>query len=314
MLIFIVLAPFLLLLLYFIVQPQPVNIPIKGRHVFITGGSSGIGLALAHKAISEGARVSLLARSLSKLEEAKKSLHLAYGVDVGIFTADVRDYDAVKRAVVDAGPIDVLVVNHGIFVPQALEKQDLDEVKLMIDVNLMGSFNVIKAALPLMKVRKDNRPASIALMSSQAGQVGIYGYSAYSASKFGLRGLAEALQQELISDNIHISVIYPPDTETPGLEEERKIRPEMTNMIAGSGSVLKAEDVAKKTLDGIKSASFSISFKMEGQMLAIATAGASPQRSFFTAFLELLFSPLSRLITLLFLSNIYRSISKSHAN
>ena len=139
--------------------------------MFITGGSSGIGLALAQKAVLEGARVSLLARSLPKLEEAQKSIRLAYGVDVGIFAADVRDYDAVKRAIVDSGPIDVLVVNHGIFVPQELEKQGLDEIKFMIDVNLMGSFNVIKAALPLMKNRKDRGPASIALMSSQAGQV-----------------------------------------------------------------------------------------------------------------------------------------------
>ena len=166
------LASFLLLLLYFIVRPQPVTILIKNRHVFITGGSKGIGLALAQKAVSEGARVSLLARSLHKLEEAQKSIRLAYGVDVGIFAADVRNYDAVKRAVVDAGPIDVLVVNHGVFVPQELEKQGLDEVKFMIDVNLMGSFNVIKAALPLMKDRKYRGPASIALMSSQVGQVG----------------------------------------------------------------------------------------------------------------------------------------------
>ncbi|XWS08089.1 hypothetical protein CRYUN_Cryun41cG0048700 [Craigia yunnanensis] len=308
------LAPFLLLILYFIVRPEPVTIPIKNRHVFITGGSSGIGLALAQKAVSEGARVSLLARSLPKLEEAQKSIRLAYGVDVGIFAADVRDYEAVKRAIVDSGPIDVLVVNHGIFVPQELEKQGLDEIKFMIDVNLMGSFNVIKAALPLMKNRKDRGPASIALMSSQAGQVGIYGYSAYSASKFGLRGLAEALQQELISDNIHISLIFPPDTDTPGLEEERKVRPELTDFISGSsGAVLKAEEVAKKTLDGIKSASFSICFNLEGHLLAIATAGVSPQRSFLVAFLEVLLAGISRLVALFFIWSWYRSIQKWHA-
>ncbi|MBA0566598.1 hypothetical protein Golob_011405, partial [Gossypium lobatum] len=130
-----------------------------------------------------------------------------HGVDVTIFAADVRDYDAVEGAVVESGPIDVLVVNLGIFVPQALEKQGLDEIKLMIDVKLMGSFNVIKAVLPLMKYRKDHK------------SVGIYGYTAYSATKFGLRGLAEALQQELISDNLHVSLIFPPDTETPGLQE-----------------------------------------------------------------------------------------------
>ncbi|MBA0624389.1 hypothetical protein Godav_009758, partial [Gossypium davidsonii] len=160
------LAPFLLLLLYFIVRPEPVTIPIKNRHVFITSG--------------------------------------AHGVDVAIFAADVREYDAVEGAVVGSGPIDVLVVNQGIFVPQALEKQGLDEIKLMIDVKLMGSFNVIKAVLPLMKYRKDGAPAAIALVSSRVGQVGIYGYTAYSATKFGLR---EALQQGLISDNLRVSLI-----------------------------------------------------------------------------------------------------------
>ncbi|XVE67734.1 hypothetical protein DITRI_Ditri09bG0012300 [Diplodiscus trichospermus] len=213
------LLPFLLLLLYFIVRPRPVTIPIKNRHVFITGGSSGIGLALAHQAATQGARVSLLARSLDKLKEARDSIRLSTGVDVSIFSADVRDYDAVQEAVNDAGPIDVLVVNQGVFVARELERQGLDEVRFMIDVNLMGSFNVIKAALPLMKKRKDRGHASIALISSQAGQVGIYGYTAYSASKFGLRGLAEALQHEVIGDNIHVSVIFPPDTDTPGLEQ-----------------------------------------------------------------------------------------------
>lgn len=83
--------------------------------MFITSGSSGIGLALAHKAVSEGARVSILARSLQKFEEAQKSTHLAYGVDDAILAVDVRDYDAVERAIVESGPIDVLVVNQGVF-------------------------------------------------------------------------------------------------------------------------------------------------------------------------------------------------------
>lgn len=137
---------------------------------------------------------------------------------MSIFSADVRDYDAVSKAVEEAGPIDVLIVNQGVFVPEELEKQGLDEVKFMVDVNLIGSFNMIKAALPNMK-KGDSMPRSIALMSSQAGQVGIYGYTAYSASKFGLRGLAEALQQEVISHDIHVSLIFPPDTDTPGLTE-----------------------------------------------------------------------------------------------
>ncbi|XVE68665.1 hypothetical protein DITRI_Ditri09bG0087100 [Diplodiscus trichospermus] len=308
------LAPFLLLILYVIVRPQPVTIPIKNRHVFITGGSSGIGLALAHKAVSEGARVSLLSRSLDKLKEAQKSIRLAYGVDVTIFAADVRDYEAVERSIMDSGPIDLLLVCHADYLPQELVKLGLDEVKSMIDVNLMGSFNVIKAALPLMKNRKDRRPASIALMSSQAGQVGIYGYTAYSASKFGLRGLAESLQQEVISDDIHVSLIFTPYIDTPGLEEERKARPELTDIIGGSsGTLLKAEEVAQKALDGIKCGSFSIPFNWEGHILVFSTAGLSPERSFFVAFLEVFLSGISRFVAFFFIWSWYRSIKKWHA-
>lgn len=164
----------LLVILALIVRPKPVRIPIKSRHVFITGGSSGIGLALAHRAASEGARVSILARSAKKLEEAKESIKLATGVEVAAFSADVRDYDAVSKAIEESGPIDVLVVNQGVFTARELEKHSVEDVKFTIDVNLVGSFNVIKAALPGMKAGREGRgPASISLVSSQAGQVAI---------------------------------------------------------------------------------------------------------------------------------------------
>ncbi|XP_010551765.1 PREDICTED: 3-dehydrosphinganine reductase TSC10A-like [Tarenaya hassleriana] len=300
----------LLLLLALIVRPRPVRIPIKSRHVFITGGSSGIGRALAGRAAAEGARVSILARSPDKLEEAKRSIQLATGVEAATFAADVRDYDAVSKAVRESGPIDVLVVNQGVFVAEELEKQSLDEVKFMIDVNLLGSFNVIKAALPSMKAREGRGPASIALMSSQAGQVGIYGYTAYSASKFGLQGLAQALQQEVIADNIHVSLVFPPDTETPGFEEEQKTRPQLTNIIAASSGAMRPEEVAKITLEGIKAGKFSVSCNFEGFLLSTATAGLSPQRSFFTAFFEVMTAGLIRLAALFFQWDWYRAIEK----
>ncbi|XP_031276593.1 3-dehydrosphinganine reductase TSC10A-like isoform X1 [Pistacia vera] len=303
----------LLLILRLIVRPKPVKIPIKNRHVFITGGSSGIGLALAQRAAQEGARVSILARSLQKLEEAKQSIHLATGIEVATYAADVRDFEAVKKAVNEAGPIDVLVVNQGVFVPQELEEEELDEVRFMIDVNLMGSFNMIKAALPLIKKRDGHGPASIAFMSSQAGQVGIYGYTAYSASKFGLRGLAEALQQEVIVDNIHVSLIFPPDTETPGLEEETKRRPQLTSIIAASSGAMKADEVAKKALHGIQSGSFIVPCNFEGLLLSIATAGLSPQRSFLMAFVEVFAAGIIRFAGLCFQWNWYGSIEKWHA-
>ncbi|KAK9068439.1 hypothetical protein SSX86_012553 [Deinandra increscens subsp. villosa] len=162
---------FLLIFLKLIIRPRPVRIPITSRHVFITGGSRGIGFALARQAAAEGARVTILARNLEQLEEAKTSIRLSTGVDVAIVSADVRDFDAVKLAVESADPIHVLICNQGVFASGELVNLEIKEVKRMIDVNLIGSFNLVKAALPGMKNRSDRRPVSIAFMSSQAGQV-----------------------------------------------------------------------------------------------------------------------------------------------
>lgn len=314
---FLILIPplLLLLILCLIVRPRPARITIKNRHVFITGGSSGIGLAIAIQAAAEGARVSILARSLKRLEVARDSIRLATGIEAAIFSADVRDAVAVTRAVHDAGPIDVLICNQGVFTPLELEKQDLEEIKFMIDVNLMGTFHLIKAALPAMKARVEETgiPSSIAIMSSQAGQVGIYGYTAYSASKFALRGLSEALQQEVIVDNIYVSLIFPPDTETPGFAQEHEIRPELTSIIAGSSSGMKAEDVAKASLNGIKSGRFIIPCNLDGAVLAIATSGFAPQSSRITALIEVASAGLVRLCALFYQWYWHTLIEKWHA-
>ncbi|KAG6432224.1 hypothetical protein SASPL_103798 [Salvia splendens] len=305
---------FILLILFLIVRPKPVRVPIKNRHVFITGGSSGIGLALARLCAQGGADVTILARNAARLEEAQHSIRLATGRDVRAFSADVRDYGAVKRAVEEAGPIDVLVCNHGVYVPQELEEQDVEEIKFMIDVNLTGTFHLIKAALPGMKTNRAGKgPGSIAIMSSQAGQVGIYGYTAYSASKFGLKCLAEALQHEVIADDIHLSLIFPPDTETPGFAEENKRRPQLTSIIAASSGAMKAEEVALKSLKGIQSGTFMVPCNLEGKLLTVATAGLSPQRSYVDAFVEVMTAGIMRLAGLVFQWNWFSSIAKWHA-
>ncbi|KAK1318317.1 hypothetical protein QJS10_CPB04g00688 [Acorus calamus] len=224
----------------------------------------GIGLSLARQAASAGAsRVSILARGAAKLEDARASIHLATGIDVSAFSADVRDFDAVKEAVDAAGPIDVLICNHGVFVPQELERQELKEVRFMVDVNLMGTFNLIKAALPAMKESRPERgPGSIAIMSSQA---------------------------------------------------ENKRRPELTKILAGHSSAMQADDVARKALNGIKSGTFIVPCNFDGLMLAIATAGLSPQRSFIMAFAEVFGAGFMRLVGLFFQWTWYGLIEKWHA-
>jgi hypothetical protein len=104
--------PFLLSLSLSCTTPFP---PPPPRHVFIISGSSGIGLALAHQAALDDPHISILAWSISKLEEAKQAICLSTWIDVAMFAADVRDYEAVSKAINEAEPIRVLIVNQGVF-------------------------------------------------------------------------------------------------------------------------------------------------------------------------------------------------------
>ncbi|MQL78971.1 hypothetical protein Taro_011385, partial [Colocasia esculenta] len=316
----------LILALSVIIFPHPVKVPIKGRHVFVTGGSSGIGLAMARQAAAEGARVSILARDQSKLEAAREEIRIATGADVAVYSADVRDEAAVRKAVEAAGTIDVLVCNQGVFMARPLIEQDMAEARAQIETNLIGTLHLVKAALPSMKkaAAEDGAPRSIAFTASEAAQtgdgltavvvqVGIYGYAAYCASNFGIRGLAEALQMELISDNIHLSLILPADTETPGRAAEVGTRPEISNLIASTSGMLKPEEVAKKALKGIKAGQFTINVTLHGIILSLGNAGASPQSSPFMAFAEVVFAGLMRFVTLCYLASWYKIIVNYHA-
>ncbi|XP_071688396.1 3-dehydrosphinganine reductase TSC10A-like [Rutidosis leptorrhynchoides] len=304
----------LLIILKLIVRPHPIKIPIKSRRVLITGGSTGIGLALARQAAAEGAHVTILARNLENLREAKTSIRSSTGIDVDIVSADVCDFEAVKNAVESVGMIDVLVCNQGVFVCHELENQDIEVVKRMIDVNLIGTFNLVKVVLPGMRNRSDRKPVSISFMSSQAGQVGIYGSTSYSASKFGLRGLAEALQQEVIADDIHVSLIFPPETNTDTLTKEKQRRPQLTNIISASSTAMQVDEVAKKTLNGIKSGCFYVHCNWHGLILSLISSGYSPQRSYLMAFIEVIFAGFARIISLCFQWTWYDCIEKHRAH
>jgi short-subunit dehydrogenase len=98
--------------------------------------------------------------------------------------------------------------------------------------------------------------------------MGIYGYAAYGASKFALRGLAEALRAELKPEGIRVSIIYPPDTDTPMLADESQSKPAATQAIAGSGGLLSADDVAQAMVRGIERGAFVIAPGAQMALLA----------------------------------------------
>ncbi|XP_078444816.1 3-dehydrosphinganine reductase TSC10A-like [Wolffia australiana] len=308
----VVLAPaFLLLTLFIILRPRPIKIPIKGRHVFITGGSSGIGLAIARRAAMEGARVSILARDLARLRAARDDICRTTGAEVAIYSADVRDFAAVSEAVAAAGTIDLLVSNVGVGFGKVFKETTIEEIRCQLDVNILGTMYLLKAALPAMKsaYSKDGLPRSVCFTTSSGALVGVYGYAVYCATNYSIRGLAEALQMELLEDNIHVSTFLPGDVDTETGNQDRRTRPELTNIMADSTAMQTTDEVAILAIEGIKAGKFQITTSVLGQMMAIASSGFSPQRSFLMAFLEVAGAGLMRLVGLCVIASWYNTIT-----
>jgi 3-dehydrosphinganine reductase len=119
----------------------------------------------------------------------------------------------------------------------------------------------------------------VVLTASLAGLFGVYGYSAYAATKFALRGLAETVHMEVKHCNVSVTLACPADTDTPGFANEEKSKPEETKIISGSGGLMKPEDVAKKIMsDALKGSFFSV-LGLESFILSILCVGMAPWTS-----------------------------------
>ncbi len=278
----------------------------KGKHVLITGGSSGIGLAVAIKYAKLGANITLVARNVSKLETAKG--HVLDGVDLNVTGTKVHiisldtssGQDAVtKKLVTDEnplGPVDILVNCAGTSIAGAFDSTDTQEFTKMFNTNVLGSVYPTRALLPQMKERK--LPSKIIFVSSQAAQAPIYGYTAYGASKWALRGMAEALQMEVKPYGIMVSVAYPPDTDTPGYELEMQTKPEITKKLSEAGSVFSSHAVADDIVKQSGSNYFGIATGFEGWLLKLAHPGMSPVNNLWETMQLTLLCPLAKFISI----------------
>jgi 3-dehydrosphinganine reductase len=227
-------------------------------HALITGGSSGIGKALANKLAAQGYDVSLIARRKDVLARAAEEIR-RHGKRVGCYSADVTNRteteNAVKAAIADLGAPDMIVTSAGISEPGYFAELPAENFERAMAVNYLGTLYAIRAALPSMRARKQGK---VVLISSGAALMGIFGYSSYGPSKFAVRGLAETLRAELSADRIAVSIAYPPDTETPMLEEEMKIAPAETRAICALAKTWTADAVADAVLDGVRRGAFAI--------------------------------------------------------
>jgi 3-dehydrosphinganine reductase len=232
-----------------------------GKIAYITGGSSGIGLACAQMLAAKGTDVVIFARGRVQLEKALKVVERNRVLEKQRFLAVQLDVsqreqanDLLGKTVADFGSPDILINSAGISYPQKFEDIPYAKFDEIVRVNLNGTWNTVSILLPHMKAKG----GSIINVSSVAGYIGVFGMTAYSTSKFAVIGFSEALRSELKRFNITVSVLCPPDVDTPMLERADKIKPEETKAISSSASVMKPLDVARAVINGMGRGQFLI--------------------------------------------------------
>lgn len=232
-----------------------------GRIAFIAGGSSGIGLACAELLAARGADVMVFARGREQLDRALREIERNRVSEKQRFLAAQLDVsqrsqaeDLLGKAAADFGSPDILINSAGVSYPQRFEDIPYTKFDEIIRVNLNGTWNTVSILLPYMKARG----GYIVNVSSVAGYIGVYGMTAYSASKFAVIGFSEALRGELKRFNITVSVLCPPDVDTPMLKRADRIKPEETRAISSAASIMKPSDVARDVLDGVGRGRFLI--------------------------------------------------------
>lgn len=195
------------------------------RRIVITGGSSGLGLALGEALSARGARLALVARDQGRLAEAEGKIRAArpegvvrtYAFDV---TASAGLVDGFSRIAADLGGIDVLINSAGILREGYFDESSDADFRAVMDVNCFGALAAIRAALPHLE-RAHGRIVNVA---SIAALTGVFGYTAYCASKHALLGASDALRAELAPRGIRVQVACPGEFESPMVDAIDKTR------------------------------------------------------------------------------------------
>ncbi len=241
----------------------------KDKTVYITGGSSGIGLSAGRLLSEKGAHILIFARAMSQLEQAVDEIRnhsASRNQRIACMQLDVSNHSAVQdvmaRAVNEFGCPDLLINSAGRARPGYFHEISYEQMDETMRINFYGVWNPISALLPHMK----QKGGHIVNVSSIAGFLGVFGYTDYSASKFAVIGFSEALKSEVRPYNIQVSVLCPPDTSTPGLEIENRTKPEETREISANAKLMNPDEVAKALLKGIEGRRFMIIPGFDGKL------------------------------------------------
>ncbi|AVX03705.1 dehydrogenase/reductase SDR family member 7C-A [Maritalea myrionectae] len=217
----------------------------KGKHIWITGASTGIGRALAKKLDADGALVSVSARSEDKLNSL-----VSEGQNIRAFPVDVTDVSMMNAAIdmiADRAPIDFVVLGAGAWTIMDSDQMDMAPIRTGMEVNYFGTLNAVDKLIPMMKTRGVGH---IAIIASVAGYRGLPRSIAYSPTKAALINLAEILKVELEPHNIGVSIVNPGFVDTPLTQDNPFPMP----------GLMSADEAAEALYKGLAKRKFEISF------------------------------------------------------
>jgi 3-dehydrosphinganine reductase len=207
--------------------------------VLVTGGSEGIGRAIAELAVRRGADVEIWGRDPGRLEAALKitGARSSRSVDVTQMSA----VQAAASACLAVGPVDRLFHCAGFAKAAFIDKADENDAADMFATNAVGSVNVARALAPAMMAA---RRGAIVFTSSDLGFIGLFGWSIYAATKHAVLGFGTSLRHELAPYGVSVQVLCPPATQTPGFDRENLTKPASVRKVEEAGGVMTAEGVA----------------------------------------------------------------------
>jgi len=242
----------------------------KDKKVYLVGGSKGIGLAAARQLSNMGCHVIIFARGVEALEKATIEID-AYKLNdtqkITWLKMDVSSKDDIKKTLAQAvktfGEPDILINCAGRAYPHYFEDVSDEQLEETMAINFAGQWHATKALLPYLKKNK----GYIVNVCSMVGFLGVFGYTDYSASKFAVTGFSQALKSEFKRYGIGITVLCPPDTDTPGFQTENMTKPPETSALSESGGLMSADDVAKDLIKGMKKGSFMVIPGLDGKFV-----------------------------------------------
>ena len=312
-----------------------------------------------HEMVTTTMQITILARDPIKLDQAKQELQqqqvrqqllrqeaileqqqqqqspietIRIGIDV--ISVDVTDYKQLqivaKRCLTGNNSInnnnsssDNITVFNCAGIPYTTEYDHIpvEKYEQVLQTNVLGAMYVTKAVLPYM-----DKQGCLVYCASAAGQVGMYGYTAYSPTKYALRGYVEALQQELLRTKPHVSVqlAFPIDTNTPGYHTEYQMMPELTKVLNATTGLATAKDTAQIMVEQArvfptrttktKTPTFHVYFTLEGWILSNLTVGMAPVTNLFDAITQISLLNIFRLISLFVVNDWYETIRSYDKN